>query len=268
MNANRAGVLKEFLRHPETYLSRIGPGGDRFQLQRVDVADSPALAAWRGRRLPRTTSVVMVLALFITLILAYLAGSIPTGFLVARAMRVDITRAGSGNIGATNVFRVLGKGPGALVLTVDLFKGALAVRFAPALAVALAPADSLALPALAALGAVLGHNYTCWLGFKGGKGVATSAGAMAALIPPAFGVTVITWLVVFFLSRYVSLASIAGAIVLPVATAVTVSGPTRWPLVGFTTVLAALAVWRHRANIERLKAGTEHRFGKAKPSAS
>lgn len=210
----------------------------------------------------------MVIALILTLVLAYLAGSLPTGFLVARAMRVDITRVGSGNIGATNVFRVLGKGPGTLVLTVDLLKGALAVRFAPALALALAPADATALPALAALGAVLGHNYTCWLGFKGGKGVATSAGAMAALIPPAFGVTVVTWLLVFFVSRYVSLASIAAAISLPVATALTVSGPTRWPLVGFTSALAALAVWRHRANIERLKAGTEHRFGKPKPSAS
>ncbi|MEN9777355.1 MAG: glycerol-3-phosphate 1-O-acyltransferase PlsY [Verrucomicrobiota bacterium] len=210
----------------------------------------------------------MVAAILITLVLAYLAGSLPTGFLVARAMQVDITQAGSGNIGATNVFRVLGKGPGALVLIVDLLKGALAVQFAPALAVAVFPSNSLALPALAALGAVMGHNYTCWLGFKGGKGVATSAGAMAALIPPAFGVTVITWLLVFFLSRYVSMASIAAAIILPVATIFTVSGPTRWPLVAFTSALAALAVWRHRANIERLRAGTEHRFGKSKLSAS
>jgi glycerol-3-phosphate acyltransferase PlsY len=210
----------------------------------------------------------MVAAILITLVLAYLAGSLPTGFLVARAMRVDITQVGSGNIGATNVFRVLGKGPGALVLIVDLLKGAMAVQYASALAVAMAPSDSLALPALAALGAVLGHNYTCWLGFKGGKGVATSAGAMAALIPPAFGVTVITWLLVFFLSRYVSMASIAAAIILPVATVFTVSGPTRWPLVAFTSALAALAVWRHRANIDRLKAGTEHRFGKSKLSAS
>ena len=210
----------------------------------------------------------MVAALLITLIFAYLAGSLPTGFLVARAMRVDITQVGSGNIGATNVFRVLGKGPGALVLIVDLLKGALAVLVAPMLAAAMTPTDSLALPALAALGAVLGHNYTCWLGFKGGKGVATSAGAMAALIPPAFGVTVITWLLVFFLSRYVSMASIAAALILPVATIFTVSGPTRWPLVAFTSALAALAVWRHRANIERLRAGTEHRFGKSKLSAS
>ena len=183
-------------------------------------------------------------------------------------MRVDITQVGSGNIGATNVFRVLGKGPGALVLIVDLLKGALAVLVAPMLAAAMTPTDSLALPALAALGAVLGHNYTCWLGFKGGKGVATSAGAMAALIPPAFGVTVITWLLVFFLSRYVSMASIAAALILPVATIFTVSGPTRWPLVAFTSALAALAVWRHRANIERLKAGTEHRINKSKLSAS
>jgi len=210
----------------------------------------------------------MVAASSITLALAYLAGSLPTGFLVARAMRVDITRAGSGNIEATNVFRVLGRGPGSLVLLVDLLKGALAVRFAPELAVALTPADSPALPALAALGAVLGHNYTCWLGFKGGKGVATSAGAMAALIPPAFAVTVVTWLLVFFAGRYVSLASIAAAVVLPVATASTVTGPTRWPLVGFTSVLAAMAVWRHRANIERLRAGTEHRFGKPKAPVS
>ena len=210
----------------------------------------------------------MVAALLITLFFAYLAGSLPTGFLVARAMRVDITQVGSGNIGATNVFRVLGKGPGALVLVVDLLKGALAVLVAPMLAAAMTPTDSLALPALAALGAVLGHNYTCWLGFKGGKGVATSAGAMAALIPPAFGVTVITWLLVFFLSRYVSMASIAAALILPVATIFTVSGPTRWPLVAFTSALAALAVWRHRANIERLKAGTEHRINKSKLSAS
>ena len=210
----------------------------------------------------------MVAALLITLFFAYLAGSLPTGFLVARAMRVDITQVGSGNIGATNVFRVLGKGPGALVLIVDLLKGALAVFVAPMLAAAMTPTDSLALPALAALGAVLGHNYTCWLGFKGGKGVATSAGAMAALIPPAFGVTVITWLLVFFLTRYVSMASIAAALILPVATIFTVSGPTRWPLVAFTSALAALAVWRHRANIERLKAGTEHRINKSKLSAS
>ena len=210
----------------------------------------------------------MVAALLITLVFAYLAGSLPTGFLVARAMRVDITQVGSGNIGATNVFRVLGKGPGALVLIVDLLKGALAVLVAPMLAAAMTPTDLLALPALAALGAVLGHNYTCWLGFKGGKGVATSAGAMAALIPPAFGVTVITWLLVFFLTRYVSMASIAAALILPVATIFTVSGPTRWPLVAFTSALAALAVWRHRANIERLKAGTEHRINKSKLSAS
>lgn len=210
----------------------------------------------------------MVAAILLTLVVAYFAGSLPTGYLVARAKRVDITRVGSGNIGATNVFRVLGKGPGLLVLTVDLLKGALAVHLAPVLASRLSPTDSSALPAVAALGAVLGHNYTCWLGFKGGKGISTSAGAMAALIPPAFGVTVVAWFVFFFLSRYVSLASIGSAIVLPFATAFFVSGPTRWPLVGFTSGLTALAVWRHRANIERLRAGTEPRFGKAKTSAS
>lgn len=202
------------------------------------------------------------MAILITLVLAYLLGSIPTGYLVARAMNVDITKVGSGNIGATNAFRVLGKAAGTAVLLVDAAKGAGAVLLVPWLAERLSGTGSVWLPALGALGSVLGHNYTCWLRFKGGKGIATSAGAMAALLPAAFGITLATWIVVFVLSRYVSLASIIAAVALPIAAGFTAPAATRWPLVGLTTALAILAIWRHRPNIRRLMDGTENRFGK------
>lgn len=182
-------------------------------------------------------------------------------------MNVDITKVGSGNIGATNAFRVLGKKAGTLVLLVDAAKGAAAVLLVPFLATAITGMDSAWLRPLGALSAVLGHNYTCWLKFKGGKGIATSAGAMAALIPLAFVITLATWLLVFAISRYVSLASIAAAVALPIATGLTAPVDTRWPLVGLTSALGALAIWRHRPNIRRLLDGTENRFGKKKETA-
>lgn len=197
---------------------------------------------------------------FYTVLGAYFLGSIPTGFLVARWMRVDITQVGSGNIGATNVFRILGKGPGLLVLFVDVAKGFLAVWAQ----ISLMDLTRVASPwssAVVAIGVVLGHNYTCWLGFKGGKGIATSAGALAALVPGPFLIIFITWILVFGLSRYVSLASIAAALALPIATALSLQGERSLPLVGLTTVLSALAIWRHVPNIRRLIAGTESRVG-------
>jgi acyl phosphate:glycerol-3-phosphate acyltransferase len=200
----------------------------------------------------------------LTLIAGYLLGSIPTGYLVARAKRVDIRSVGSGNIGATNVFRVLGKGPGVFVLLADALKGFAAVFWLPAVVLQFAAGDATWLPAIGAVAAVLGHNYTCWLGFKGGKGIATSAGALAGLVPWAFVIILVTWLVVFAASRYVSLASICAAAVLPFGTAFTMSGPLRWPLVGLTGLLSALAIWRHKPNIQRLFAGTENRIGKRK----
>ncbi len=199
----------------------------------------------------------------LTALLAYLFGSLPTGFLVAKAKGVDIRTVGSKNMGATNVFRVLGKGPGILVLLVDALKGALAVLLLPHLFARLAPqAATVGLPLTAALCAVLGHNYTCWLGFKGGKGIATSAGVLGALVPGAFLVTISVWIIVFAVSRYVSLASVCAAAALPVATAL-----LRQPgaFVVLTLILGLLAIWKHRANIERLQNGTEHRFGKKKP---
>ena len=198
-------------------------------------------------------------------LLAYLSGSLPTGFLVARAKGVDIRKAGSGNMGATNVFRVLGKGPGIFVLLVDALKGALPVLLLPPLLgqPALGSPDSTWLALIAALFAVLGHNYTCWLGFKGGKGIATSAGAFAALVPWALLITLGVWLLVFTLSRYVSLASVCAAGALPVAAAAT---GQPWPVVGLTLALSLLAIWKHKPNLERLLAGTEPRFGRKQDS--
>ncbi len=206
---------------------------------------------------------MLLLGYALTALLAYLFGSLPTGFLVAKAKGVDIRTVGSKNMGATNVFRVLGKGPGILVLLVDALKGALAVLLLPLLFARLAPqAATVGLPLTAALCAVLGHNYTCWLGFKGGKGVATSAGVLAALVPGAFLVTISVWVVVFAFSRYVSLASVCAAAALPVATALL---RAQLPIVCLTLALGLLAIWKHKPNIERLVKGTEHRFGKKRP---
>ena len=207
-----------------------------------------------------------LLGLFSAALIAYLSGSLPTGFLVARAKGVDIRKAGSGNMGATNVFRVLGKGPGIFVLLVDALKGALPVLVLPSRLSrpALGSPDPSWIALVATLCAVLGHNYTCWLGFKGGKGVATSAGAFAALVPGALLATVAVWLLVFAASRYVSLASVCAAGALPVAAALT---HRPLPVVVLTLVLSLLAIWKHKPNLQRLLAGTEARFVK-KPAAS
>lgn len=201
---------------------------------------------------------------------AYTLGSIPTGYLVARARGADIRKLGSGNIGATNVFRSLGRTAGTLVLLVDLFKGWVAcavVAHAAHRALAASPdaypPDSIFL--VAAVCAVLGHNYTVWLRFRGGKGIATSAGVLAAVVPIPFVCILIVWILTFALTRYVSLASIAAALTLPVAVWLT-GGSLTWIVV--TSGLTALAVGRHRTNIKRLLAGTEHRFGKSRSESS
>jgi glycerol-3-phosphate acyltransferase PlsY len=198
------------------------------------------------------------LALAVCAILAYLLGSIPTGYLMARAKGVDIRSLGSGNIGATNVFRALGKAPGIITLAVDCAKGTAAVVVVPRLvARTLAVELNELAPILCALAVILGHNYTCWLRFKGGKGIATSAGALLGLAHVAVLVCLGVWLIVFGLSRYVSAASIVAAVALPVA--VWFTHHTGW-LFYLSLSLSALAVWRHRSNIQRLIQGTESRF--------
>jgi glycerol-3-phosphate acyltransferase PlsY len=200
---------------------------------------------------------VEFLGFALTAVVSYLIGSIPTGYLVAKARGVDIRSVGSGNIGATNAFRVLGKTAGITVLLVDAIKGYLACRF-----VAFGPgAPSEMHPMIAGLFAILGHNYTCWLRFKGGKGIATTAGVLLALAPIGFAVAIATFLIVLGLSRYVSLGSIIAAIVLPFGVWLG-GGSVR--MISLMAFLGGMAIYKHRSNIKRLMAGTESRIGQKK----
>jgi glycerol-3-phosphate acyltransferase PlsY len=195
---------------------------------------------------------------------SYLLGSIPFGYLAGRLAGTDIRQAGSGNIGATNVVRILGKGYGYPVFALDVLKGFGAVKISM-LAAPGRPPDWNSpeiLGILAAMSSVLGHMYPPWLKFKGGKGVATSAGALLALTPVATLIGVAIWMIVFWLTRYVSLASVTAAVVLPVVILV-----LNWhdqnkvkPLVYSSACVAAAVVWRHRSNLSRLMRGTEPRF--------
>ncbi len=186
-------------------------------------------------------------------LLSYLLGSIPTGFLWAKARGIDIRTVGSGNIGATNVMRVLGKAPGIIVLLIDAAKGFLPVF--------LAKEYGTGLQIVCCVAVIAGHNWTCWLNFKGGKGVATSAGALAAMLPWPMLCGLAVWILVFGISRYVSLASICGAVALPIATWWRTCDPI---LIVFTGVLGVLIIYKHKPNIQRLLAGTENRVGKKK----
>ncbi len=202
-----------------------------------------------------------MLAFVVIAVAAYLLGSIPTGYLVARVKGIDIRAVGSGNIGATNVFRILGKPAGILVLVGDGLKGFAACSWLADFVVqpfAVAPDKIECLKIVAGICAVLGHNYTCWLKFKGGKGIATSAGVFFALAPLAAGIALGTWIVVFALSRYVSVASIVAAAALPVAVWLTKDSL----FLGIvTTALGLLAIFKHKSNIQRLLNGTERRLG-------
>ena len=200
----------------------------------------------------------------LTILIGYLLGSIPSGFLVAKARGVDIRTLGSGNIGATNVFRILGTPAGTFVLFADALKGWLAVAVvAELVGRRLLPGSSdLTRQWLAICGgvtAVLGHNYTCWLHFKGGKGIATSAGVLLALVPWALVIILSIWILVIGFSRFVSLASISASAALPFATWFTTGNLT---LTSITGALAALAIYKHKANIQRLRNGTENRLRK------
>ena len=197
-------------------------------------------------------------------VLSYFIGSIPSGYLVARSQGVDIRQHGSRNIGATNVLRVMGKKWGYLVFLCDSSKGFLAVKLGFLIA-----AHSLQSPVLggviAAIACILGHNYTLWLGFKGGKGIATSGGVILALFPIAVICCIaIVWVIVFYSSKYVSLASIAAAVALPFSVFLFVPKTETefWVVFGFSLLVCLLAVWRHQSNIVRLMNGTETRFGK------
>jgi len=193
-------------------------------------------------------------------VVAYLLGSVPTGFLVGKARGIDIRQVGSGNIGATNVMRALGTKLGVIVLIADGLKGYAACAWMTDLACHFfgSPNTHVELVRIVAgLAAVLGHNYTCWLKFKGGKGIATSAGVLAALVPMALAIILSLWIVIFFSTRYVSLASIAASFTLPFATWFT--GGTIL-MTAVTGAMGALAIYKHKSNIQRLLQGTESRI--------
>lgn len=185
-------------------------------------------------------------------VLAYILGSVPFGLLVAKAKGVNIRAVGSGNIGATNVFRSIGKGPGIFTFVCDFLKG-----FIPALVFAKwVGRENFGL--LFGMLAILGHNFPVFLKFKGGKGIATSAGMLAGVAGQAVLWGIGTWLLVFLASGFVSLASIVAAAVIAVAGWLI---PTYgWLKAIMLTVLAALAIYRHKANIQRLLKGEENRF--------
>ena len=203
-----------------------------------------------------------VFAYILTALGAYLLGSIPFGFLVAKAKGVDIRNVGSGNIGATNAMRVLGKPAGILVLLMDALKGYAAVWFF-CYFVCKVPNETQGI--IAGIFVVLGHNYTCWLKFKGGKGIATTAGVFLALAPWAVLVALVVFILAVLLTKYVSVGSIAAAIALPVT--VWVMTPHHLFLGIVSTALGVMAIYKHKGNIQRLRAGTENRLGKKREGA-
>ena len=187
---------------------------------------------------------------------AYLLGAIPFGFLIAKAKGVDIRTVGSGNIGATNVFRSVSKPLGILTFALDMLKGFCGAKAIPLVL----PDAGMGLAVFCGAMTVAGHNWTCFLGFKGGKGIATSAGMLLGLSPLGVAIALGAWVAAFVTTRYVSVASIIAAVALGVAV---------WPLhmraqgawfPAVLTLLALVAIWKHRTNIARLRAGTESRF--------
>lgn len=188
------------------------------------------------------------------LLAAYLLGSIPTSFWVGRAVAgIDLREHGSKNLGATNLFRVLGWKYAIPVGMFDVLKGAL-----PVLVIAPAVGSAPWVPVLLGATAVLGHVYSVFAGFRGGKGVATAAGTVAALAPLALLASAVVWSVVVWVSGYVSLGSILGAVIFPVAAWLLQPGDRYTVAAG--VILAGLIVFTHRGNIRRLLQGTESRF--------
>lgn len=197
----------------------------------------------------------------VAVILSYVSGSIPAAYLAGSWSGVDLRAQGSGNLGATNVLRVLGPRIGMLVFAVDIAKGALPVWFLPPLTGA--TGDTLTWTAVACgVAAILGHVRPVFLGFgKGGKGVATACGVFLALAPLQASLSMLIFVVVVLASGYVSLGSLTAAFALPVLLAASVGVMS--PLFFVSVLTFAFVFWTHRPNIERLRMGTEYRFGRA-----
>jgi len=199
------------------------------------------------------------MAPIIGVLIAYLAGSIPSAYIAGRVRGVDLRKHGSGNLGATNVVRVLGPKIGAVVFLADFFKGFLPVFYLPGLADTLQPQLWALIYGAAA---ILGHVKPVFLlGRGGGKGVATASGVFTALALVPMLISMASWIIVFSISRYVSLASLVGAAILPVAIFALNRDPQS-PVFIASVIIAAFVFWTHRANIGRLRRGEEHRFVK------
>jgi acyl phosphate:glycerol-3-phosphate acyltransferase len=188
----------------------------------------------------------------LTVLFGYLAGSVPFAFLLARRAGIDVRVAGSGNVGAANVLRTTGTGRAVTVMALDVAKGALAVLLAH-----ISNAGA-ATTAVAGTAAVVGHIYPVWLRFHGGKGVAVAAGVFGVLTPAATGLACALFLLIVRATRYVSLGSLAATLALPPAAWLTGASTA---VVSASACTAALILFRHRANIRRLRAGTERRVG-------
>ena len=184
--------------------------------------------------------------------LAYFVGSIPFAYLLSRHQGIDLRRTGSGNVGASNVLRTSGVRAAVLAMVLDGIKGTMAVLVAQVLSAG--PVAAVA----AACAAVVGHVYPIWLRFRGGKGVATAAGAFAVLAPEALGVAAFVFLLVVVVTRFISVGSIAGALTLTLVAAL---GDVPGAVAIGASVSTLIIIYRHRENLTRLVAGTERRIG-------
>ena len=212
-----------------------------------------------------------ILALLLAALGGYISGATPFGYLAGKLTRgIDIRQHGSGNIGATNAIRVLGKGIGIPVFILDFLKGWLPVWMAKSWMAGIPGAETLvsAAAVLTGLAAVLGHMFTFWLGFKGGKGVATTGGVLLGIAPLAMLGGLVVWLGFFYTLRYVSLASMMAGVgvVLTMILQMSRSGSWDWVMLGFGFLVMVLVIVRHKANISRIMAGTEPRAGRKKTS--
>ena len=208
-----------------------------------------------------------MLLFFASLFIAYLIGSIPTGYIFGRLLkRVDIRKHGSGNVGATNVFRVVGKIPGIIVLLTDILKGLVTVTvlanflFTPQLAI-----SQNLFKIILGLTVITGHNWTIFLKFKGGKGIATSAGVLIGLEPVAASICFLIWVLVFIITHYVSLSSIVATLSLPIVTFLFYPSAE---LLIFSLIICLTGVYKHRSNIKRLLNGTESKISFKKTSCA
>lgn len=192
---------------------------------------------------------------FLLVPLSYLLGAVPFALLLGWTRGVDIRNVGSGNIGATNLFRSVGRTWGVLAFACDACKGYIPAAFFPLMLTDSTPLSGL----IFGCAAVAGHNWPVFLRFKGGKGIATSAGVLTGIAPTAVGIGLLAWLIVFWTTRYVSAGSIASAAAIAVSGWILYGAESVWLPVALT-LLSLLAIWRHRSNIQRLCNGTEHQF--------